>query len=294
MHDSSANDEPERHLLTPLRRWRDATSSDGDGLCKLCAAVIKAIEIADAGQFAALEFSQHLAPNTRRSPSRATPAIICTMSTASDVNISLEPHLAETLEPLVSILPDNLCTELSAVLGAASPSSRSPPATTPPPSPRNAAYSRPLIRHSLLSAISTWTRTAEGRAALAAHEPPLEPNSYAMVALLAGTRTSPEKKFPDVPVTIPGADARKELNDRRAVTAVLNALLSIFGAGAATWWAAGRLGWRDEWVSGFQSTCYSDPCRCGFPEPATRRVLTSRRNLESFVGPCRCDRGRLF
>ncbi|KIP08817.1 hypothetical protein PHLGIDRAFT_361177 [Phlebiopsis gigantea 11061_1 CR5-6] len=169
------------------------------------------------------------------------------MSTASDVNISLEQHLVETLEPLVPVLPDDISADLSAVLGAASNASHTPSSAPPPPSAHDTAWSQPLIRHSLLSTISTWTRTAEGRKALTSHRPPLDPNSYAMVALLAGTRTSPEKKFPVVPVPIPGADARKELNDRRAVTAVFNALLSIFGAGAATWWAADRLRWKDEW-----------------------------------------------
>ena len=150
------------------------------------------------------------------------------------------------------VLPHDISADLSAVLGAASKPSCTPSAAPPA---HGTAYSQPLIRYSLLSAISTWTRTAEGQKALTSHEPPLDPNSYAMVALLAGTRTSPEKKFPAVPVPVPGAGARKELNDRRAVTAVLNALLSIFGAGAATWWAADRLRWRDEWVSSVHLLC---------------------------------------
>lgn len=170
------------------------------------------------------------------------------------MNISLEQHLIESLEPLVPILPENLSHELSTVLGSASnaaPTMVSPTSTAATPvSPHGTAYSQPLIPYSLLSAISAWTRSADGREALTERDPPLDPNSYAMVALLAGTRTSPEKRFPDVqPVPTDGADARKELNDRRAVTAVLNALLSIFGAGVATWWAADRLRWRDEWVS---------------------------------------------
>ena len=74
-----------------------------------------------------------------------------------------------------------------------------------------------------------------------------------MVALLAGTRTSPERVFPPVDPSLtlqndPLEIRRRELSDRRAVTALLNALLSIAGAGVATWWAADRLGWRNEWV----------------------------------------------
>ena len=72
-----------------------------------------------------------------------------------------------------------------------------------------------------------------------------------MLALLAGTRTSPGRRFP---ATDPGATPdpqaarRRELSDRRAVTALANALLSVGGAGVATWWAADRLHWRNEWV----------------------------------------------
>lgn len=71
-----------------------------------------------------------------------------------------------------------------------------------------------------------------------------------MVSLLAGTRTSPDKRFPDVaPALSEAQNARKDLNDRRAVTALLNALLSIAGSGVAVWWAADKLRWRNEWVS---------------------------------------------
>jgi hypothetical protein len=40
----------------------------------------------------------------------------------------------------------------------------------------------------------------------------------------------------------------RDISDRRAIIAVLNALLSVICTGAATWWAAQRTGWRDEWV----------------------------------------------
>lgn len=69
-----------------------------------------------------------------------------------------------------------------------------------------------------------------------------------MIALLAGTQTSPERKFPAYVARSDDADGRFSYSDRRAVTNVLNALLSIGGAGAATWWAAGRLAWKDQWV----------------------------------------------
>ena len=70
-----------------------------------------------------------------------------------------------------------------------------------------------------------------------------------MVALLAGTRTSPDKKFPQLPHSLTRAEsAARDIGDRRAIIAVLNALLSVICTGAATWWAAQRTGWRDEWV----------------------------------------------
>jgi hypothetical protein len=70
-----------------------------------------------------------------------------------------------------------------------------------------------------------------------------------MIALLAGTMTSPERRFP--PHVPKGeVDQHKRFNaDRKAITGVINALLSIGGAGLATWWVAEGRGWKDEWVS---------------------------------------------
>ncbi|KAH9830642.1 uncharacterized protein C8Q71DRAFT_361893 [Rhodofomes roseus] len=104
-----------------------------------------------------------------------------------------------------------------------------------------------LQNYSLLSSISAWARSPDGAKSLASYNPPLRPADYSMIALLAGTRTSPERKFPAYATRKEGADERKTYSDRRAVTNVFNALLSIGGAGAATWWAAGRLDWKDEW-----------------------------------------------
>jgi len=71
-----------------------------------------------------------------------------------------------------------------------------------------------------------------------------------MVSLLAGTRTSPEKNFPKSGMTDtvdPEQEAERDRNDRRAISALLNALLSIIGSGVAVWWAADRLHWKAEW-----------------------------------------------
>ncbi|KAF9786500.1 hypothetical protein BJ322DRAFT_1004413 [Thelephora terrestris] len=155
-------------------------------------------------------------------------------------NISLTRDLADRLEPLKRILP----THFSALI----------PSLPPPPSPSSTAApgdfattSTPVVPYSLLYSISKWTRTVEGTAALSANS--LNPRSYEMVSLLAGTITSPDRKFPaHKPETNdPLADARREIADKKAVVTLVNALLSIVGSGAATWYAAGVAGWRNEW-----------------------------------------------
>ena len=160
-------------------------------------------------------------------------------------NISFNRDLADRLEPLKQILP----VHLSALIPSLPPS----PAVAPADS---VTISTPIIPHSLLYSISKWTRTKEGAAALSASS--LNPRSYEMVSLLAGTITSPDRKFPTYkPNNDPLADARREINDRKAVVAVINALLSIGGSGAATWYATGVTGWRNEWVR-IQSVLIND------------------------------------
>lgn len=70
-----------------------------------------------------------------------------------------------------------------------------------------------------------------------------------MIALLAGSMTSPERKFPDyVPPKEPEVLEAERLKERKTITALVNSLLSIVGAGFATYWAAAMTGWRNEWV----------------------------------------------
>lgn len=168
--------------------------------------------------------------------------------------VSLEDHLADTLRPLVPLLPKPLAAELDSILTAAPPPNYSGADsidTAPPPVK--------VVPYDLLAALSKWSRTPEGEQALARHEPPLRARDYTMLALLAGTRTSPDRRFPSVPVPGTTADSqaarRRELSDRRAVTAVLNALLTIGGSAIAAFYASGRLAWKDEWVSGRTSSC---------------------------------------
>ncbi|KAI0666755.1 hypothetical protein C8Q78DRAFT_983257 [Trametes maxima] len=176
------------------------------------------------------------------------------------LTVSLEEHLADALRPLLPLLPEALSADLDRALNAPRPN---PEATSSnfdvspgPPSSSGSSSPPPAVRiipYQLLSTISKWSRTPAGAQALVRHEPPLSAQDYTMVALLAGTRTSPDRKFPsaaavaDTTADAQAAAQKREVGDRRAVTAVLNALLSIGGAGIATFWAAGRLAWKDEW-----------------------------------------------
>ncbi|KAM5530147.1 hypothetical protein V8D89_016182 [Ganoderma adspersum] len=161
------------------------------------------------------------------------------------VNVSLEDHLADSLRPLLVMLPEHLAAELKDVLDF---TLATPCITSHEPKMSEHARVR-TIPYALVAAISKWARTPAAEYAMSGHEPPLRVQDYSMIALLAGTRTSPERKFPFVstPITDSQVSHSRELGDRRAVTAVVNALLSIGGSGVATWWAAGRLLWREEW-----------------------------------------------
>ncbi|KAH9072124.1 hypothetical protein EDB83DRAFT_2220611 [Lactarius deliciosus] len=147
---------------------------------------------------------------------------------ATNLRVSLEPHLVETLRPLIGSTPSRLSKELA----------HSASQSTAPP----------MIPYALLQSISKWARTEEGETALKSTNPPLDPLAYSMVALLAGARTSPDKKFPTLPrVPSRSEGAAREISDKRAIIAVLNAVLTVICTGAAAWWAAQRTGWRDEW-----------------------------------------------
>lgn len=162
------------------------------------------------------------------------------------VNVSLEDHLADSLRPLLVMLPEHLAAELKDILDFTLPT---PCITSHDPEMSGHARVR-TIPYALVAAISKWARTPAAEYAMSGHEPPLRAKDYSMIALLAGTRTSPERKFPSVstPIIDSQVSRSRELGDRRAVTAVVNALLSIGGSGVATWWAAGRLLWKEEWV----------------------------------------------
>ncbi|KAG1741088.1 hypothetical protein EDB19DRAFT_1634909 [Suillus lakei] len=153
------------------------------------------------------------------------------MNQTHELNVSLEHHLLEVLHALPTIIPDDLAVELSAFL---SPSSTS------------------VIPYHILLKISRWSRSPAGLKAL--QNSSLDPQSYSMVSLLAGTRTSPEKKFPAYVANDPETERRRAANDKKAVSTVVNGVLSVAGTGFATWWASERTGLRLEWRALF-ATC---------------------------------------
>lgn len=146
----------------------------------------------------------------------------------SNLNVSLEPHLIDTLEPLLTVLPNPLADELNGYIS-----------DTP----------KGIIPYSTLLAISQWSRTPEGKEKLHTHTPPLNPSSFMMVSLLAGVKTSPERNFGTYkPPPQPEQLAEQQKRERKEITAILNALLSIFGVGFSAWWAADKLHWKEQWV----------------------------------------------
>ncbi|KAL1710734.1 hypothetical protein EV121DRAFT_275158 [Schizophyllum commune] len=141
--------------------------------------------------------------------------------TAPDLTVSLEPHLLDTLRPLLTRVPPPLAADLEPYL------------TTPPPF---------TIPYTLLLRISQWARAADLQSL------GLNPSDYTMVSLLAGTRTAPDAKLGKyVPPQSAEDAAAQSVRDRKAITALLNALLSVGGAAFAAWWAADKTGWRNEW-----------------------------------------------
>lgn len=162
-----------------------------------------------------------------------------------DLTVSLEPHLLETLRNVHSRLPTPLADKLV------------PYAFSPSSSENKSSTSKiPTIPYQILLTLSQWARSPAGSSSLkdppAPDMPALDPADYTMISLLAGTTTSPNRRFPvQSPPSDGPEDARRELNDRRTIVAVINALLSVGGTGGAVWWAAGSIGWRDEWVRVF-------------------------------------------
>lgn len=73
---------------------------------------------------------------------------------------------------------------------------------------------------------------------------------YDRLNLSAGTMTNPSTRLPPPePKPEPWETARDEKNTRRAIAALVNAVFSMLGIGAAVWWGSKTTGWTDEVVS---------------------------------------------
>lgn len=156
--------------------------------------------------------------------------------TAPNVNISFEPHLADILVPLRSVLPGELAGQLDAYL------------TDPRPA---------TIPYAFLQSISQWARSPTGSSALKG-SPLLDPKDYSMIALLAGTVTSPERKFGSYqPPPDPEVIAAQNNEERKQITTLVNALLSVGGSAFAALWASQHTGWKYEWVCLICLTCFN-------------------------------------
>ncbi|KAG6331271.1 hypothetical protein ID866_7816 [Astraeus odoratus] len=153
------------------------------------------------------------------------------MASNKGLNVSLETHLREALALIRGIAPADLSNDLAPYVS----------------SEQTTTTAVPTIPYDILQRVSKWSQTPEGTKSLQDCSPSLDPQSYTMVALLAGTRTSPEKHFPPYAAKDPLEERRRAVDERKAISAVFNAVLSVAGTGAATWWASNRTGLGLEW-----------------------------------------------
>lgn len=169
---------------------------------------------------------------------------------SQDLTVSLEPHLAERLQALIPILPPDTKNELNSYLES----------VTAPESRSSSATGTGSIPYALLLTISKWTRSESGSALVKNTE--LDVRDYEMISLLAGARSAPEKHFPTpaggwpTPAELRERDAKRGVTDRQAIAHIINALVSIGGAAAAVWYAAGVAGWQNEWVCNCPVSCF--------------------------------------
>ncbi|KAF9258922.1 hypothetical protein L218DRAFT_876055 [Marasmius fiardii PR-910] len=154
--------------------------------------------------------------------------------TTSQLTVSLEDHLVQTLQTLIPVLSPAQRTELEPYINqSTSPAKPNRPSSIP---------------YTLLQSISQWTRSKTGVRNLQSAAPKLNPNDYSMIALLAGATTSPGSNFPPIQ---PPKDAeeigRQKKRERKAIGAIVNAVFSVVGTGGACWWGSKNTGWKNEW-----------------------------------------------
>ncbi|KAG9018897.1 hypothetical protein FRB90_008478 [Tulasnella sp. 427] len=147
----------------------------------------------------------------------------------SSTTVSVPPHLHAALLELKDTpgLSDEIATQLTIAIE---------------PEVENSALE---LRYDLLRRISQWAQSDEGRGAL--EKKGLSPSDYSMIALLAGTVTSPSAKLPPYkPPLTPEEEAILKSKERKAISALINGFLSVVGVGVAAWWAGGSIGMRPD------------------------------------------------
>ena len=138
---------------------------------------------------------------------------------------SLEPELQEALLPLLPLLPPEQSDTLKGHLQQAQDDEK------------------PQIPYNFVLEVSRWTQTHPE----SLHSAGLQQEAYTMIALLAGSVSSPRSKFPKPePATSRGRESISQT--MREVTTLLNCAITIIGAGFGAWFASSKAGWRNEWV----------------------------------------------
>jgi TMEM199 family protein len=145
------------------------------------------------------------------------------MQSNSTLDVSFESHLKLSLSRIKELLPPPEREQLSQ------------------------SMARPTVDYSLLLAISKWARSSVGETALRSAS--MDPSSFSMISLLAGATTSPNRIFPQyVPPPSQEVLAAQRKKERQAITALVNAVLSVGGSGAGAYYASDKTGWKNEWV----------------------------------------------
>jgi hypothetical protein len=139
------------------------------------------------------------------------------------LDVLFESHLKDSLSRIKELLPPSQREQLSQSMG------------------------RSTVDYSLLLGISKWARSSVGETALRSSS--LDPSSFSMISLLSGATTSPNRIFPQyVPPPSQEVVAAERKKERQAITALVNAVLSVGGSGAGAYYASDKTGWKNEWV----------------------------------------------
>lgn len=141
---------------------------------------------------------------------------------------SFEPDLQETLRSLLPVLPPNKASSLKGYLI------------------KGKYETKPEVPYDFLRDISRWVQTNSDTNAF--KEANLKAVDYSMIALLAGSMSSPRSTFP--PMERKSSVGRETFSQStKEITTLLNCAITVVGAGVAAWFASSRTGWGNEWVS---------------------------------------------